>query len=263
MKRLAILISLLALTACGSMKQISYLQDIESGESLPIGNSYEVTIKPADVLSIMVSVANGDANLARPFNIVTSDAKQISDGSAGASSMSYQHGYLVDPEGYINFPIFGKIQVVGMTRNQLIAYLENRIREENYIKDPIVTANFLNLKVYVLGEVNRPGEYSIPSNRMTLFEALSLAGDLTVYGKRKNIAVIREDEGVRKVVYLDLTSKDIFMSPYFYLKQNDVVYVQPNKRRAEQGAMSPLWSTIISGGSLLVSLATLLVTVLR
>ncbi len=251
------------LFSCGSVKDVAYLQDVALSEALQAyDNDYEVTIQPADQLSIFVNVLNKDnVALASPFNsfAVVSDAVAAGQGVSQSGAGSY----LVDADGDINFPVFGKIKVEGMTRGQLVSYLENRLRSEGYIKDPVVTVNFLNMKVYVMGEVAKPGPYPIVSNRMTIFEALSTAGDLTIYGQRKNVMVIRVENGVRKIVKLDMTSKKIFDSPYFYLQQNDVVYVTPNKRRAEQGAISPLTSTIISSGSLLVSLGTLIISILR
>ena len=262
-KILFLLFAVPVLFSCGSVKEVAYLQDVGVSEALQaFDNNYEITIQPSDQLSILVNVLNKDnAALAAPFN---SFVVMAESGAAGqVANMSGATSYLVDAEGYINFPVFGKIQVAGMTRGQLVSYLENRLRDEDYIKEPVVTVGFLNLKVYVMGEVTKPGPYPIVSNCMTVFEALSTAGDLTIYGQRRNVMVIRVEDGVRKIVKLDLTSKKIFESPYFYLQQNDVIYVTPNKRRAEQGAVSPLTSALLSGGSILVSIGTLIATILR
>lgn len=263
MKKLSLLaIFALILFSCGSVKDVAYFQDISTSDaSKAYDNNYEITIQPSDQLSIIVNVLNKEnAALAAPFNAFMATAEGLSSQVAASSGVS---SYLVDNEGYINFPIFGKIFVEGMTRGELVSYLENRLREEGYIKEPVVTVGFQNLKVYVMGEVAHPGPLPIVSNRLTILEALSTAGDLTIYGQRKNVMVIRVEDGVRKIEKLDLTSKKIFESPYFYLQQNDVVYVTPNKRRAEQGAVSPLTSALLSGGSILVSIGTLIATILR
>lgn len=251
---------------CGPLKKVTYLNDA-GNETYPIPRNYEITIQPSDFLNIVVNTENAaDAELALSFNGPMMDA-----GMRGVSLSSYtnmysydrdRRGYLVDRNGDINFPQLGRIHVQDMTRDSLMGYLEERIRTEGYISKPIVTASIVNLKIAVLGEVARPGQYSVTSDRVTLLEALSMAGDMTIYGNRRRVKVIRESEGARSVTELNLNSKDVFDSPYFYLRQNDVVYVEPNRRRAEQGSISPMWSLGLSTGGLLVSIATLLVTIL-
>ncbi len=254
------------LAGCGSLKRVTYINDVDGTESIPLPKGYEITVQPSDFLNIVVNTENAaDAELALSFNGPMMDAGMRGTANASYNS-SYNYdkdrrGYLVDTEGDITFPLLGKIHVQDMTRDSLMTYLQGRIRDEGYIKNPIVTASIVNLKISVLGEVARPGQFSLSSDRVTLFEGLSMAGDMTIYGSRKNVKVIRESDGVRTIAILNLNSKNIFESPYFYLRQNDVIYVEPNKRRAEQSSVSPLWGVGISTGSLMISLATLIITI--
>ena len=171
-------------------------------------------------------------------------------------------GYTLDDKGAIDFPVLGNLTVAGMTRSQIAALVKQRLKEENLVNDPVVTVEFMNLSFSVLGEVKTPGKYSISKDYITLLEAISMAGDLTIYGKRDAIFVIREEKGERVTHWVDLRSCDLFKSPVYYLKQNDVVYVQPNKVRAGQSTLNEnsvksvgLW---ISIGSFLTSLGVLL-----
>lgn len=219
-----------------------------------IENQYEVKIHNDDLLAIMVNSKNPE--LALPFNM-----------PLVSYQMGYQNtytqrilGYLVDSDGNIDFPILGKIHVAGMTRKELTTYLKQRLIDEDYIKDPIVTVQFLNFKISVMGEVNRPGSFDINSDRITLLEALSKAGDLTIYGRRDRVAVIREVDGVRTILYHDLRSSDIFQSPCYYLQQNDIVYVEPNKAKTGQSRINQnnsvsVWTSVIS---VLTSIVTLI-----
>lgn len=258
----------LLLAGCGSLKKVTYFNDIDGSEQFTLSKSYEITIQPSDFLSIVVNTESvTDAELALSFNGPMMDAGMRGNVSSGSynSSFSYdrdRRGYLVDPNGDISFPLLGKIHVQDMTRDSLMSHIESRIREEGFIASPIVTASIVNLKVAVMGEVSRPGQFSITSDRITILEALSMAGDMTIYGNRRQVKVIREADGVRSIAVLNLNKKETFESPYFYLRQNDVVYVEPNKRKAEQGSVSPMWSLGVSTGSLLISLTTLIMTII-
>lgn len=267
MKRLVLpAVACILLAGCGSLKKVTYLNG-DADETYPVPRNYEITIQPSDFLSIVVNTENAaDAELALSFNAPMMDAG-LRGGSPAAYSNMYSYdrdrrGYLVDRNGDIDFPLLGRIRVQDMTRDSLMGYLEERISSEGYISKPIVTASIVNLKIAVLGEVARPGQYSVVSDRVTILEALSMAGDMTIYGNRRRVKVVRESEGVRSVTELNLNSRDVFASPCFYLRQNDVVYVEPNRRRAEQGSISPMWSLGLSTGGLLVSVATLLITIL-
>lgn len=255
MKRNGFIIALgvwvaVALTGCGSAKNTIYFQDVEqTGQTEPLFENYSVKIHQDDLLAIMVNSV--DPELALPFNM------PMVSFQIGTSS-SYQQkllGYLVDKQGFIEFPILGKIMVEGMTRQELVDYIKGQLEAENYIKDPIVSVQFLNFKVSVLGEVVRPGSFNITGDRITLLEALSLAGDMSIYGRRDRVLVIREFNGERQMRYLDLRNKELFNTPYYYLQQNDIVYVEPNKRRAQQSGINQNNSL-----GVWISLASLLTT---
>ena len=246
-------------TSCASSKKVVYLQDVVPLKQQVIEQKYEVYIHNDDLLAIMVNSKNPE--LALPFNMpmVT---YQLGSERGGQQRVL---GYLVDTNGDIDFPILGKLHVVGLTRLQLTDLIKQRLIEEDLIKDPIVTVQFLNYKVAVMGEVNRPGSFNISGDRITLLEALSMAGDLTIYGRRDRVAVIREKDGKRTILFHDLRSADIFNSPCYYLQQNDIVYVEPNKAKAGQSEINQnkavgVW---LSAASILVSIASLIVTLTK
>ncbi len=254
-------LSILSLTfllfSCSTYKEVVYLQDVTDGEVTTLGKAQEITIQPSDILSISVNAAESEKELVQPFNIIPLVPTNYTTGTVTSTPM---HGYVVDPNGDIDFPTFGKIHVAGMTRNELIQFLSSKLISEGQLTRPIVAVSFLNLKVNVMGEVVRPGSYAITSNKMTLLDALSMAGDLTIYGRRDKVLIIREENGQRINAYVNLKSKNLFESPYFYLKQNDVVYVMPNKRRADQSSISPWITPILSSVGVLASIASVIVT---
>jgi polysaccharide export outer membrane protein len=248
-------------TACGSLKDVVYLQNVNMYEEESISNRQEAAIHKDDLLAITVN--SRKMELAAPFNLslVNPDSPDGTEGGAGASSRQ-QLGYLVDAKGHIDFPVLGRLKVEGLTRSQLQNWIKNQLIEAELLSDPIVNVQFLNFRISVLGEVNKPGSYSVSGERITLFQAISMAGDLTIYGKRDRVAVIRESLGQRTIEYLDLRSTDVFESPCYYLQQNDIVYVEPNKRRAQQGAINQnnSISTWIGIGSALISTATFFIS---
>ena len=246
-------------TSCASSKKVVYLQDVVPLKQQVIEQKYEVYIHNDDLLAIMVNSKNPE--LALPFNM------PMVTYQLGSQSAPQQRvlGYLVDTNGDIDFPILGKLHVAGLTRLQLTDLIKQRLIEEDLIKDPIVTVQFLNFKVAVMGEVNRPGSFNISGDRITLLEALSMAGDLTIYGRRDRVAVIREKDGKRTILFHDLRSADIFNSPCYYLQQNDIVYVEPNKSKAGQSEINQNKSVGVwlSAASILVSIASLIVTLTK
>ena len=179
--------------------------------------------------------------------------------SSGENAMQK---YLVDNDGNIDFPVLGKIKVADMTKNQVEAYLKSQLRP--YLKEePLINVRMVNYKISVLGEVNRPNSYTITNEKVNVLEALALAGDLTIYGKRDNVKLMRESvDGKREVVILDLTDKNLIHSPYFYLQQNDVLYVEPNKTRMRNSKYSALTGQILTGVTAAVSVASLIVTII-
>lgn len=246
-------------TSCASSKKVVYLQDVVPLKQQDIEQKYEVYIHNDDLLAIMVNSKNPE--LALPFNM------PMVSYQLGSQTAPQQRvlGYLVDTNGDIDFPILGKLHVAGLTRLQLTDMIKQRLIDEDLIKDPIVTVQFLNYKVSVMGEVNRPGSFNISGDRITLLEALSMAGDLTIYGRRDRVAVIREKDGKRTILMHDLRSSDIFNSPCYYLQQNDIVYVEPNKAKAGQSEINQNKSVGVwlSAASILVSIASLIVTLIK
>lgn len=246
-------------SACNSTKEVVYLQDVVPLKQQDIERKYEVFIHEDDLLSIMVN--SKDPELALPFNmpLIT---YQIGSESSGQQRVL---GYLVDTNGDIDFPILGKLHVAGLSRLELRDLIKKKLISGDYIKDPVVTVQFLNYKVSVMGEVARPGSFTITGDRITLLEALSMAGDLTIYGRRDRVAVIREENGKRTILFHDLRSSDIFTSPCYYLQQNDIVYVEPNKAKAGQRDINQNNSVSVwlSAVSVLAAVASLLVTVFK
>ena len=246
-------------SACNSTKEVVYLQDVVPLKQQDIERKYEVFIHEDDLLSIMVN--SKDPELALPFNmpLIT---YQIGSESSGQQRVL---GYLVDTNGDIDFPILGKLHVAGLSRLELRDLIKEKLISGDYIKDPVVTVQFLNYKVSVMGELSRPGSFTITGDRITLLEALSMAGDLTIYGRRDRVAVIREENGKRTILFHDLRSSDIFTSPCYYLQQNDIVYVEPNKAKAGQRDINQNNSVSVwlSAVSVLAAVASLLVTVFK
>ncbi len=245
---------LLILSSCASQRDITYLQGASDGYVQKIADSYEATIKPDDMLAIMVN--SRDVELAQMFNL-----PMISyQGATNVTGQNRVLGYLVDQDGNIDFPQLGEICVEGMTRSQLTKYIKRELISQGLVGDPVVTIQYQNYQVSVVGEVVKPGSFLITSDRVTIFDALSMAGDLTIYGKRDNVKVIREENGERSVAVVDLRSGDILESPYYFLQQNDVVYVEPNRARAGQSDINTNRSigTYASILSVLLSLAALL-----
>lgn len=251
---LSVCLVICLLSACGSVKDITYLQGEGLLKKTAIADTFDLKIQKDDLLDIVVSCI--EPELLRPFNQQSGGANYVGGYNGGyegsyAGNNGYNRGYLVEVDGTINYPLLGKIKVAGLTRRDVIDLIEGRLKKEGYIEDPIVTVRFLNFRISVLGEVNRPGTYNILSERITLLEALSMAGDLTIYGRRDRVAVIREIDGERVILYHDLRSMDVFQSPNYYLKQNDMIYVEPNRVRAEASKQNQFtnvgtWMSIIS-----------------
>jgi len=247
---------ILLLFSCASRKDSVYYQNIDtlSGDK---SNSYEIKIQPDDLLTIIVSA--DDPETAIPFNLSTISIPSAVNGAAmSARGQESLQSYLVDASGTIDFPVLGKLKVGGLSRTEVMQLLEAKIAK--YIKNPIINLRLMNFKVSVQGEVTMPGTYPISSDRVTLIEALSMAKDLTIYGKRDNILIIRELNGVKSYHRVDITKADFINSPFYYLSQNDVVYVEPNKTRINGAAVGANTGVIISITSLLITLVTLIVT---
>ena len=262
MKHLGIFIlGALLLASCATNKRAAYIQQVQTDIPTAIEQDYQIRIKPLDRLTVTIN--SKDPELAAPFNAASSYNSLNGLSSYSSSSNGNLQILTVDKEGKIQLPIIGEIDCDGLTRNELAKKIENTIRENGMVHDPIVIIQFPDVKFSVLGEVARPGQFSITKDRISLFDALAMAGDLTIYGQRENVALIREENGMRTVHYFDLKNPDILTSPYFYLQQDDVVYVTPNKYKAQAGEINQNRSFYISLVSVAVSVATLLVTITR
>lgn len=221
-----------------------------------------IVIQPKDMISIVVSSRNPE--LVPMFNL------PVISYQAGSEIVNVGQqrlmGYVVDNDGYIDFPVLGELYVAGMTRWQLSDMIKERLLDEGLLNDAVVTVEFMNFKISVMGEVNAPGTYTIEGDKITILQALSLAKDLTIFGKRENVTVIRELDGKRTMYNIDLCSVDMFKSPAYYLQQNDIIYVEPSEIRARQSTVDDkglrTTSILVSSGSLLVSIATLIVSII-
>ena len=253
-------LSVFLLTACQSYKKVPYLQDAEvvlystQNEQL-----YDAKIMPKDLLTIVVSCTSPE--LAAPFNLTV--ATQSNAALNYTTTQPVLQQYLVDNEGNINFPVLGTLKVGGLTKKEVEQMIVEKLKP--YIKEtPIVTARMVNYKISVLGEVASPGTFTISNEKVNLLEALAMAGDMTIYGIRDNVKLIREDaNGKQQIITLDLNKAETLLSPYYWLQQNDIVYVTPNKAKARNSDISNSTSIWFSATSILISLASLLVTIFR
>src|SRR5690606_10267823 len=232
---------------CASKKDILYMQDIERIAEQQKEMYANPTIRPNDIL--MINVSADDMDVAMPFNLLApaQNLQQVRQQSSSGFAREIQ-GYIVDADGTIQFPILGELEVGGMTRQDVLKMLYERIGE--HIQNPIINVRITNYKVTVLGEVTRPGAYAIGDERVTLLEAIGMAGDLTIYGRRDNIIVVRENEGVKEYKIVDITKTDFLQSDYYYLQQNDVVYVQPNGPQIQASAYNRNITAYVSISSL-------------
>lgn len=250
------------LVACSTPARITYFQDLRPGESeQQVVAATEIKVRPGDKLSIIVN--SRDPQLTQLFNLpyVTQQIGRGSTSTSSSSSATSQgvSGYTVDEEGRIDFPVLGKIEIAGKNREEIAAFIKEELLAKNLVKDPVVTVEYMNLCISVLGEVASPGRYSIDRDKVTLLDAISMAGDLTIYGKREKVLVLREENGVQRVYGVNLCSAEhLYTSPVYYLRQNDVVYVEPNNVRARQATVN---GNNVRSTSFWISLASLLTTI--
>lgn len=227
------LVLVLGLSSCGSSKKITYLQDMELLKNYPVKEEADIRIQTKDKLDIVVTCKNPE--LALPFNIMGVTVRADANGNMTSvpAASSEKKGYVVDKNGYIDFPVLGQLHVAGMTLDELKTMIEDRIKAKNYLKEPIVMADFMNFQITMLGEVNSKGNFTIENNEINLIQAIAMAGDLTTNAKRNEILVIRTENGERKVYPVNMLSKDLYESPAFQLQQNDVVYAKPNNAKGD------------------------------
>ncbi len=228
-----LLATVLLMGSCASRKDFVYLSDMKMGEKYAFDTNHEAVVHRDDRLSITVTCKNPE--LALPFNMQGGNFSVSTDGSIKSADApgSGEKGYRVDAEGYIDFPLLGKLFVEGLKVSQVKTLIEDHIKESQYIKDPLVSIEFINFKYTVLGAVGKNGTYRVTGDRVTLLEAIANAGDLTSKARVDRVAVIRENGGERQMFLHDLRSTDLFRSPCFYLQQNDIVYVEPKYRKKD------------------------------
>jgi len=238
------------LSGCTSSKEILYFQNIDDVNLKPLTTEYEAVIKKDDRLTIVVS--GPDKLVCAPYNLTLNEMSSTG-GSMSSNPEQATLSYLVDSNGDIDFPILGKIHVEGMTRNDLVKYLTEEIGKD--VKEPIVYVSFRNYKITVLGEVRSPGTYTIDSEKFNILQALGRAGDLNLTAQRNDILLLREVDGVLTHHRIDLRDKDILESPYFYLQQNDVLYVSPSATRvATATTATGIWSVILSSITTMIAI---------
>ena len=250
-----------ALSSCGSSKQVVYFQDLKPGETeIKLPEMKAITVRPEDKISIIVN--SRDPQLTDLFNLPYVSRQLGQSLRTNGITVSNNQGvsaYTVDTDGEIDFPVLGKMYVAGMKREEIAEYIKNELIKENLVKDPVVTVEFANLCISVLGEVNNHGRFSIDRDTLTVLDALSMAGDLTIYGNRSKVMVLRQEGDVQRVYGLNLTSGNhVYTSPAFYLQQNDVVYVEPNAVKARQSTVN---GNNVRSTSFWISLASLLTSI--
>ena len=256
---LALFLALVA-SSCGSYKQVPYLQDSDYYNPSQVATPlYDARIMPKDLLTIVVSTT--DPESATPFNLTVPTTTTVQSRTTMSQPVIQQ--YLVDNDGKIEFPVLGTLTIGGMTKSEAEQLIIEKLKP--YLKEtPIVTVRMSNYKISVMGEVTRPGTFTISNEKVNIFEALAMAGDLTIYGERQNMKLIREDAlGSRSIHLIDLTRADVITSPYYHLQQNDVLYVTPNKTKAQNSEIGSSTSLWFSATSILVSVAGLLYNILR
>ena len=244
------------LTSCGSRKDIVYFQDAQNYETIVSDNNYAYTFKVDDIVRINVSTLDQAASA--PFNIFMGVQQESSIPGMNGGNRPTQLDYIVDKKGEIDFPVLGRIKILGLTPEETRELLKDKLKP--YLKDPIINIRLVNFTVTVLGEVNRPGTYQVNGEQVTVLEAIGLANDLGIKGKRDNVLVIRDFNGTKVYTRIDLTTKEALNSPVYYLTQNDVVYVEPNKSAVSQSALDNRAGLAVSIASLLITTTVILLT---
>ena len=254
----------LLLASCAGSKKLAYMQTLSTNVETKPGHGipterYESSIKPKDLLSI--TVVTSEPGASKNYNLLV---PQISDVANNIYSMPTMQLYLVDNDGCIDFPVLGKINVAGITRKELETNIQKGLEPAFSKERPIITIRITNYSVNILGEVSRPGKYLSTNDRLTIFEGLALAGDMTIYGRRDNVKVLREyADGSKALFCINLNDKNIVDSKAYFLEQNDVVYVEPNKSRSKSSYINSAETLSVSAMSILISIASLVVNILR
>ena len=255
-KIITLIFATTVLFSCATKDDVVYFNGVNSSDNSIGLDSYSPTYHIDDELVIIVNAL--DAEAAKPFN---KTSVSVSTDMLDARGRERIQTYRVDSEGQIEFPVLGKIKIAGLNREQATLMLQEKLSD--YIKNPIVDIETINYRITVLGEVARPGTYTATNERITLVEAISLAGDMTIYGERENVLVIQDYDGKKTYTRVNLKSTDLFQSPVYYLSQNDVVYVEPNKTRAKNSAIGAQTGVLLSAFGLLISVSALVVTIIN
>lgn len=257
MRKIFLMFIVALFASCATQQQISYFQDVQPNVEFVYTKGQDITVQPDDVVSIVVSSKNPE--LAMLFNLPK--VQQIAgSGTSTISSVTSTElsGYTINTLGYIDFPVVGEIHIAGQTKEQIATTIKTALVSNHLVKDPIVTVNFINLTFSVMGEVSKPGQYNLEKNQTTILEALSMAGDLTIYGMRDKVYLTRDKNGKKITYKLDMRSQSIYNSPAYYVQQNDLIYVEPNKVRANQSTVN---GNTVQSTSFWISLASLLTTI--
>ena len=233
------------LTSCGSKKDIVYLQNVGGYETMSDLEDYELRFKEGDILGIYVSTLVPEASI--PYNLVAASSQ------SGSSSAAQGVDYIIDSEGNIDFPVLGTVNVAGLTISEVKNLLKTKLVDGGHLKDPTINVRLKNFRVTVLGEVKNPGTFDVPGDRVSVLEAIGMAGDLSIKGRRDNVMIIRDIEGSKTYTRIDLTNKTFMKSRVFYLSQNDIVYVEPNKSAVSQSVLDNRITIGISILSLLIT----------
>lgn len=245
------ILSVIALASCASRKEIVYLQD-SNFNPVSTYDKYAPRIQKEDLLTIVISAI--DMKAAAPFNQVN----PYQTTAASSNDLTFKPTYLVDNSGDIDFPGLGKIHIVGLTRLEATQVIKDKLKK--YLLEPNVNLSFANFRVTVLGEVAKPGTYVLPQEKINIFEALGMAGDMTIKGLRNNVLIVRETNGLIKFERLNLLTDSVVNSPYFYLAQNDVIYVEPNNSQVRNSKFGQSTNVWISVTSLVITIMALVVT---
>ena len=245
--RYLLILMLVFCTSCASRKDVAYFQNARDFETLAETTEFEPRLKVDDLLSIYIS-ANVEESVL-PFNLKKGEG------------YSYEEvDYIIDKEGYIDFPVLGKIKLIGLTTEEAKLLIKNELEKKQLLVDPVVNLRIKNFRVTILGHVNKPGTYTIPTERITLLEALGLAGDLNIKARRDNVLVIRDFDGVKTFTRVNLTTKEFINSPVYFLTQNDVVYIEPNSSAIKTSELDARAGIMVSLFSLLITSTVLIIT---
>ena len=245
------LVIILVFSSCVSKKKITRFQYDEINQSL-VSNNYKTIFKPDDLLQITISAQ--DITSVQPFNL---PAVTFAAATGTAVGQPLQQTYLIDSNGNIDFPVLGKLKIGGLSREEVIDLFKSKL-DPDYVKNPTINVFITNFQVTVNGDVTRPGTFTIPNERITILEAIGLAGDINISAKRDNVLVVREEGNKKEQYRVNLLSNDIFTSPVYYLQQNDFIYIEPNNAKAQSAATNQNTGLFVSIGSIIISLITII-----